>query len=86
MKADEIFSRPVRVMTPKGQRTFISKSELLKSGLQVEFSIKILGNKLGVTVETIKSILEYGEFSGIGQFRNGGFGRFKVISFEEVVV
>lgn len=53
---------------------------------EAEFTLEI--SERSITTETVKSILEYaGDYVGIGSFRpthNGMFGRFELVSIEEV--
>lgn len=77
--------RPLRAQTAQGERVAIADSEEVEAGAFIEFDVvtlqndkKPLGNKL------VKEWLEYGEFSGLGQWRNSGHGAFvfEVISEE----
>jgi hypothetical protein len=80
---DGLLDRPKRIDTPVGKKSVLGRSEYMDSGLELEFTIKVLKHK-EITGEVIRSILEYGQFKGLGQWRNGGFGSFEVIEFEEV--
>lgn len=72
---DDVLERPLRGQTMKGERITLVASERVKAPVQLEFTIELLENK-EVTWELIQGILEYGKYKGLGQWRNGGFGRF----------
>lgn len=69
----ELFSRPLRAQTAQGERVAIAVSEMLPAGTTAEFQIEILG---GVSSETVREWLDYGQRRGIGQWRNGSYGTF----------
>lgn len=77
---DGQFERPIRVMTAQGPRVSLVRSDFVKAGRQLEFDIELLEHK-EITMDMIREMLEYGRYQGLGQFRNGSFGRFKVIEF-----
>lgn len=78
---DGTFERPKRVNGPMGPQSTLGRSEYINAGTQIEFELTLLEHK-EVTQDTIKEIMEYGQFKGLGQWRNGGFGAFKVLQFE----
>jgi hypothetical protein len=81
-KPDDVLERPLRAMTMQGPRVTLVRSDVINSGHQYTLEIQRLqGSK--VTVEALKEILAYGELSGLLQWRNGGYGRFKVVSFKK---
>lgn len=82
-EADSVLERPLRIMSAKGMRTALAKSECVDAGLELSFRIVLLDNK-EVTPETIKEILEYGQFKGLAQWRNAGYGSFEIVSIQEV--
>ena len=71
-----VLERPLRAQTMQGPRVTLARSDYLKAGCVYEFEIRILGNDMGITPKVIISLLDYGQFSGLGQFRNGSYGRF----------
>lgn len=77
-EADGVFERPISVMTMQGPRTSIMRSDFVNEGLELEFTIKLLPHK-EISWSVIETLLEYGKLLGLGQFRNGSFGRFEVI-------
>lgn len=78
-----VLERPLRAMTAQGPRVALARSDYVDAGTRLNFQLKILKNK-EVTPKLIRRVLEFGTLKGLGQFRNGSYGRFKVISFEEV--
>ena len=67
------FERPLRASTPQGERIALANSEEIPKGATVEFEIQALTNQYE---SAIREWLDYGVFSGLLQFRNGGYGRF----------
>jgi hypothetical protein len=80
-KPDGMLERPLRAQTAQGPRVSLARSDYMAAGTEITFDIKLLGHK-EISVETIKTLLAYGELQGLGQFRNGGYGRFEVVSVE----
>ena len=74
-KPDGTFERPLRAQTMQGPRITLARSDFIGARSQFEFEIKIVKHK-EITEDTIKSLLDYGQYMGFGQFRNGSFGRF----------
>lgn len=70
--------RPLRVMTAQGERVGLAISERVPAGATIEFSIVLLQEGLE---KAVREWLDYGRFSGIGQWRNSGCGRF---TWEEI--
>jgi len=72
--------RPLRVPTPKGERSALARSETVPADSTVEFCVLLLDDSLE---KNLKGWLEYGQLRGLGQWRNSGMGRFEVVSFEK---
>lgn len=70
--------RPLRAMTMQGPRVTLSRSDFLKAGCKYEFEITIIENDKGISSKVVRTLFEYGKFAGLGQFRNGSYGRFEV--------
>lgn len=66
--------RPLRADTPQGPRVTLVSSTAASEGTVMEFTIKVLGGV--ITAEMLAEWFEYGQFSGLGQWRSGGYGRF----------
>ena len=65
--------RPLRGQTAQGERIALANSEMAPKGTTCEFTILCLGP----TYEgAIFEWLNYGALRGIGQWRNGSYGRF----------
>lgn len=65
--------RPLRAQTMQGERVALAKSEMIPSGTTAEFTIEILSKEL---VSRVDDWLDYGKYNGLGQWRNGSYGRF----------
>lgn len=72
---DGVLERPLRAMTRQGPRVTVVRSDTIEPGRQYTFRLKVRG-KSKVTEEILREILAYGELKGLGQWRNGSFGRF----------
>lgn len=77
-KPDGVVERPLRAMTARGPRVTLARSDYIKAGKVITFEITLLPHR-ELSWKLIESLFEYGELMGLGQFRNGGYGRFKVI-------
>ncbi len=72
--------RPLRAQTMQGERVSLAISEEIPAGAWVEFTIICL---LDDHIKAVKEWLDYGKFSGLGQWRNSGHGRFNYEILEE---
>jgi hypothetical protein len=78
---DGVLERPLRAMTMQGPRVTVTRSDYVNAGTRIECEIHVLRNKeIGGAV--IAELLKFGEFKGLGQWRNGSYGRFKVCALE----
>src|SRR3990170_2795445 len=75
---DGVIERPLRAMTMQGPRVTLARSEYVDAGVEMEIEIKIIPNK-EITESVLMSLFEYGQLCGLGQFRNGSYGRFEVM-------
>ncbi|MDE1971361.1 MAG: hypothetical protein KGI50_07350, partial [Patescibacteria group bacterium] len=77
LKPDGVEERPLRAMTAQGPRVSLKRSDYLNAGTQVDFTLVVLplGQK-ELTEDLIRSWFEYGQFQGLGEWRNGSYGRF----------
>jgi len=73
---DGVIERPLRAMTVQGPRVSLARSDYIEAGTQFEFEICLYPPHPEIKPGTIRSLLDYGRFMGLGQFRNGGYGRF----------
>ena len=65
--------RPLRAQTMQGERVSLAISDEIAAGAQVEFTVVMLCDE---HEDAVREWLDYGRFSGIGQWRNSGKGRF----------
>lgn len=73
-----ICQRPLRAQTMQGERVTLAASEEVAAGASIEFTVKCLD---AADMQLVREWLDYGELSGIGQWRNSGKGRF---TWEEI--
>jgi hypothetical protein len=77
----DIVVRPLRGQTPRGERVCIARSESIPAGTELDFSLHCLNNV--ITLGCVKDLLSYGQYQGLGQWRGGGCGTFKVVKMSE---
>lgn len=83
---DPHLSRPLRTMTPKGERVTVARSDTVKAGKVLKFQIELFDNKKGYTWEHLAVLFDYGAYVGLGQWRgSGGYGQFKVLNISDVI-
>lgn len=73
-KSITFLERPLRISTPKGERTALARSEMTPVGTRIQIEILLLKPDLK---KYIINWLDYGILRGLGQWRNSGMGRFK---------
>ena len=74
----DYLQRSLRAMTPKGPRVSLVKSEQIEEGATISFTLKVMeGSPL--KKDHLDKMFSYGELSGIGQWRNAGYGQFRVV-------
>jgi hypothetical protein len=73
--------RPLRAQTMQGERVTLARSDYIAEGTELSFVLDVLGHK-EITEDVLRKLLEYGTRKGLGQWRNGGFGRFEVVRFQ----
>ena len=66
--------RPLRAQTMQGERVSLALSEQIPAGATCEFTVVCLCDD---HEKAVREWLDYGRFSGIGQWRNSGKGRFR---------
>ena len=79
---DEDCERSLRAETMQGPRTTVAASEQIETPWEMTFTVQLIDNKgskssAALTFEAIEEALDYGRLCGLGQWRNGGHGRFK---------
>lgn len=83
---DGVLERPLRGQTMQGERISLASSEIIDAPWTIEFEVTVIDNNgtkqsKALDFGSVESALDYGRFSGIGQWRNGGHGRF---TWEEI--
>lgn len=75
--------RPLRAQTAQGERISLACSEEIPAGATCEFDIVLFSDDHEALV---KEMLEYGKYSGMGQWRNSSKGRFsyEILETEDV--
>lgn len=78
---DDYFERPLRAQTMQGERVTLTGSERIYDPWQIKVRLTLFPNagtakSDSVTWDAIETALDYGRFSGLGQFRTGSYGRF----------
>lgn len=76
------FQRPLRASTPQGERIALASSEMVPAGAWCEFKLNILPwedkkRKVALDQAWIEECFKYAYWHGLGQWRNGGHGRFE---------
>lgn len=77
----ETYERPLRANTMQGPRVALASSEMINTPWNIFIEIMVIENEKtaksgAITFDIIEELLSYGYYSGLGQFRNGGFGQF----------
>jgi len=72
-------SRTLRPETMQGPRVAIARSEMLPPGTRAMFTVEYYTDG-PITEEIIRDLLTYGMRMGLGQWRSGGYGTFRVIA------
>lgn len=67
--------RSLRAETAKGPRVSLAKSEIVEAGAVLDFVLKVWAGS-PVKEEHLRELFDYGELSGLGQWRNTGYGQF----------
>jgi len=75
---DGYVERPLRAMTAQGPRVTLARSDKIDAGLVLNFEVILIPHK-EITWGTLDTLFAHGELMGLGQFRNGGYGRFSVM-------
>ncbi len=70
-----VLERPLRAQTAQGERVALAASEMIAAGATIDLQIKILSEKQ-LPIELLCDWLDYGALRGLGQWRNGSYGRF----------
>jgi hypothetical protein len=66
--------RPLRAQTMQGPRVSLARSEVLPVATRLEAIVQVIAGPISESI--LRELLDYGQFKGFGQWRNGGYGRF----------
>lgn len=70
-----VLERPLRAETAQGPRVALAASDTVRAGAHFTCTIEVLAPDI-ITEEILREWLDYGKYSGFGQWRSGGWGRF----------
>lgn len=73
---DGVLERPLRAMTMRGPRVTVARSDYVNAGTVLKFEIHNLNPQI-FTRQVLDDLLAYGEYQGLGQWRNASYGRFE---------
>lgn len=78
---DDMLERPLRAETAQGPRVALQSSEMILDPWEVVFEVTLFPNngsakKQNLCWEAVELALDYGAYHGIGQWRNGDYGKF----------
>ena len=76
-KPEAFEERPIRAMTAQGPRTSLKRSDKVLAGAHFNAEIVVLPlGQAELTKERLTDWFDYGKWQGLGEWRNGSFGRF----------
>jgi hypothetical protein len=67
--------RSLRAMTAQGPRISLAKSEVVRAGAKIQFKLNVMAGSQ-VSKDALNMLFEYGQISGLAQWRNAGYGQF----------
>ena len=76
-EADGTLERTIRAMTMQGERTALASSEKIDPPCELHFVVEIIENKVKIDAELLADLFNYGQYKGLGQWRNGSYGTFE---------
>ena len=81
LQEDMVLERPLRAKTMQGERVTLTASERINDPWEISFTVTLVENNgtsksASVKWEAVEAALDYGRLKGLGQWRNGGWGRF----------
>jgi hypothetical protein len=80
---DGVIERPLRAQTMQGPRVSLARSDYVDAGTQLEFTLRCIPHKdVKDWRRVLTTLLAYGSFKGLGQWRSGGMGTFNVVSID----
>jgi hypothetical protein len=83
--ADDTIERSIRAQTPKGDRVFLGKGDVINRNAGFKFEVQLFKNNKGLTPEVLVEALKFGKYNGLGQWRgSGGYGKYKLLSVKYI--
>ncbi|MGD8785801.1 MAG: hypothetical protein PVJ60_00120 [Phycisphaerales bacterium] len=83
--ADNTIERSIRAQTPKGDRVFLGKGDVINRNSKFKFEVQLFKNDKGLTPEVLVEALKFGKYNGLGQWRgSGGYGKYKLLSVKYI--
>lgn len=88
-EAPDALTRPLRATTMRGDRIALATSEIVPAGTSCQFQVRLLqcngpkAKSVKIVPAVIKACLDYGSFSGFGQWRNAGYGKYSYEILED---
>lgn len=84
---DNFLERPLRGETPQGPRVSLAKSEQICGDWYIDITVKVIENKktaksIALGMGVVEELLSYGQFKGLLQWRNAGYGSFRIEEIE----
>ena len=73
--------RPLRAQTAQGERVALANSESVPEGSRMTFTIEIDNEAY---TDAVLEWLAHGSKNGLGQWRNSGKGRFRIVDIKEI--
>jgi hypothetical protein len=70
-----VCERPIRCQTAQGPRVSVKKSDTVPAGTVIQFQVKVLNENI-ISKKLLEQIFDYGQYQGLGEWRNGGHGTF----------
>jgi hypothetical protein len=80
-------TRPLRAETAQGPRIALATSDVIPAGTIIRFRVRVLdqGPKPEVTLDLVRELLGLGGVRGLGAWRSGGWGVYRVAEWEPEV-
>jgi len=76
-----VVQRPLRAQTMQGPRVTIATSEAVLPGAHLVFRVAVLPHS-EIKPGVVQKLLTFGEWRGMGQWRTGGWGRYRLVRWE----
>ena len=70
-----VLERPLRAETAQGPRVTLARSDTSPAGTKLRFEVMTLNDGI-IGEEQLREWFDYGQYSGLGQWRSGGNGTF----------